>query len=54
MSATDPLARAGGILLRTRRTRRMTRLPVGIALPVIAVLSLLLWLGLFHLAALVL
>jgi hypothetical protein len=52
MSATDRLFRAGGTILRSRPRWADKRLPLWIAVPLIAGLSALLWLGLFHLLAL--
>jgi len=54
MPVIDPLAPASGTVLRAYPRRIATRLPLAVALPLLAGLSALLWLGLFRLVALVL
>ena len=52
MTATDRITRARGTTFPVRFERSPARLPLAVALPLIAALSTLLWLALFHLAAL--
>ena len=54
MPVIDPLAPASGTVLRAYPRRIATRLPLAVALPLLAGLSALLWLGLFRLVTLVL
>jgi hypothetical protein len=52
MRAGDPLASLNGIVLRAPPRPGVARLPLALALPLIAGLSVLLWMVLLHLAAL--
>jgi len=52
MSGIEPRAKVGGTVLQTEPRRQATRLPVSVAILLIAVISAALWLGLFRLFAL--
>jgi len=52
MAVTDQRVRASGIVLRSGPRRAFAPLPLGIAIPLIGVISVSLWLGLVRLATL--
>jgi hypothetical protein len=54
MSGIEQRAKVGGTVLRKEPRRHGTRLPVGVAIPLIAVISAALWMGLFRLFGLLL
>jgi hypothetical protein len=49
MSGIDQRAKVGGTVLRTEPRREAIRLPLGLAIPLIAIISISLWMGLFRL-----
>jgi hypothetical protein len=51
MAVIEQRTRASGLVLRRRLRRDFDRLPLGVALPLIGILSASLWIGLFRLLA---
>jgi hypothetical protein len=54
MSTIEQRAKARGFVLRAEPRREPARLPLAVALPLIAVISASLWVGLFRLVRLLL
>ena len=52
MSGIEQRAKVGGTVLRKEPGRKETRLSLGVAIPLIAVVSASLWVGLFRLIGL--